>query len=324
MTIPGLPFLDGAAIREAVPIEAMLDAVEAAYRDVAGGRDRSPLRTRVALDHGDLLLMPGVRAGGAGASVKLVTVMPDNPASGLPTVQALVVWIDAVTGRPLALMDGETVTAMRTGAASGVATRLLARPDAATAAILGVGGQAEWQLRAVLAARPIQRALVYARSAEARASFAERMTGEVGIEVVAAGDAELAVRAADVVCCATTSSDPVLDATWVMPGAHVNGIGAFRLGMVEIAPELFSRASVVAVDARPAALAEAGDVVAAIGRGLLAEHDLVEIGSVEGGWAAERPADAITVFKSVGLAIQDVAAAELIASRLLGESEPDR
>lgn len=324
MTISGLPFLDATAIREAVPIEAMLDAVQAAYRDVAGGRDRSPLRTRVPLDHGDLLLMPGVRAGGTGASVKLVTVMPDNTANGLPTVQALVVWIDAATGRPLALMDGETVTAMRTGAASGVATRLLARPDASIATILGVGGQAEWQLRAVVAARPIQRALVYARSAEARASFAERMTDEVGIEVVAAADAESAVRPADVVCCATTSSDPVLDASWVMPGAHVNGIGAFRLGMVEIDPELFTRASLVAVDARPAALAEAGDVVAAIGRGLLAEHDLVEIGSVEDGWAAERPADAITVFKSVGLAIQDVAAGELIAARLLRGPEPDR
>ena len=213
---------------------------------------------------------------------------------------------------------------MRTGAASGVATRLLARPDAATAAILGVGGQAEWQLRAVLAARPIRRALVYARSSEARAAFAERMTDEVGIEVVAARDAESAVRGADVICCATTSSDPVLDASWVAPGAHVNGIGAFHLGMVEIAPELFGRATVVAVDARAAALAEAGDVVAAIGQGLLAEHDLVEIGSVEDGWAAERPADAITVFKSVGLAIQDVAAAELIASRLLGGAEPHR
>jgi len=317
MTTPTLRFLDGAAIREAVPIGAMLDAVEAAYRDVADGRDRSPLRSRVALEDGDLLLMPGVRSGGSGASVKIVTVMPGNQSRGLPTIQALVVWIDGGTGRPLAIMDGETVTAMRTGAASGVATRLLARPDASTAAILGVGGQAEWQLRAVLAARPIRRAIVYARSAEARASFAARMADENGIEVVAADDAESAVRAADVICCATTSSRPVFDASWVRPGVHVNGIGAFRLEMVEIDPALFGRAALVAVDAREAAMAEAGDVVAAVGQGLLAEEDLVEIGSVEHGWAAERPADAITVFKSVGLAIQDVAAAELIAEYLL-------
>lgn len=256
--------------------------------------------------------------------MKLVTVMPDNPARGLPTVQAIVVWLDATTGRPLALMDGEAVTAMRTGAASGVATRLLARTDAATLALLGVGGQAEWQLRAVLAARPIRRVLVYARSGDAREAFAARMGAETGIEVIAAGEAESAVRQADIICCATTSAGPVFDAGWVQPGAHVNGIGAFRLGMVEIPPGLFSRALVVAVDSRSAARAEAGDVVAAIEAGLLTEDALVEIGSVEEDWADERPADAITVFKSVGLAIQDVAAAELIADRLLGPPDADR
>jgi ornithine cyclodeaminase len=324
MTDGALPFLDGAAIREAVPIGEMLDAVEAAYRDVAAGRDRSPLRTRVELAGGELLLMPGVRAGGRGASVKLVTVMPENPARGLPTVQAVVVWLDATTGRPLALMDGETVTAMRTGAASGVATRLLARPDAESLTVLGVGGQAAWQLRAVLAARPIRRAVVYARSADARDAFAVRMAAETGIEVTAGHDAESAVRQADVVCCATTSSDPVFEADWIRPGTHVNGIGAFRLGMVEIPPELFARAHLVAVDSRSAALAEAGDVAAAVDAGLLAEDALVEIGSIDAGWADQRPAGAITAFKSVGLAIQDVAAAELIAGRLLGAHEADR
>jgi ornithine cyclodeaminase len=314
-----IPFLDGRAIRDAVSIAAMLDAVEAAYRDVAAGRDRSPLRTRVELDAGDLLLMPGVRHGGRGASVKLVTVMPDNPDRGLPTVHALVVWLDATTGRPLALIDGETVTAMRTGAASGVATRLMARTDASTLAVIGVGAQAEWQLRAVVAARPIQRVVAFARSAEARASFASRMSDETGIEVIAAAEPEHAIREADVICCATTSLDPVFDAGWVRPGAHVNGIGAFRLGMVEIPPELFGRAGVVAVDSRAAALEEAGDVVAAIRAGLLDEESLVEVGSIARSWAGERDADAITVFKSVGLAIQDLAAAELIASRLLGE-----
>jgi ornithine cyclodeaminase len=319
MTADALPFFDAAAIRAAVPIGDMLDAVEGAYRDVAAGRDRSPLRTRVALDGGDLLLMPGVRSGGRGASVKLVTVIPDNPGRGLPTVQALVVWLDAVTGQPLALLDGETVTAMRTGAASGVASRLLARPDAASLCLLGVGGQAAWQLRAVLAARPIKRAVVFARSASAREAFAARMADETGIEVIAAADAESAVREADVICCATTSSDPVFDATWVRPGTHINGVGAFRLGMVEMPPELFARAALVAVDARGAALAEAGDVVAAIDAGSVSEADLVEIGSVEPGWVDTRPTEAITVFKSVGLAIQDVAAAELIAARLLRE-----
>lgn len=319
----GPPFLDANAIRDAVPMTEMLDAVEAAYRDVAGGRDRSPLRSHVPLDDGDLLLMPGLRTGGAGASVKLVTVMPGNARRGLPTVQAIVVWFDAASGRPIALLDGQAVTAMRTGAASGVATRLLAKPDAATAAIIGAGGQADWQLRAVLAARPIRHVLAYARSAEASAAFARRMAAETGIEVVAAESAEAAVREADVVCCATTSTEPVFDADWVRPGTHVNGIGAFRLGMVELPPSLFARAAMVAVDARGAAMAEAGDVVAAVESGLVSEADLVEIGSLDRTWADARPADAITVFKSVGLAIQDVAAAELIVGRILGEAERD-
>jgi ornithine cyclodeaminase len=313
----GLPFLDADAIRAAVPIGDLVDAVEAAYRDVAAGRDRSPIRSHVALDDGALLLMPGVRAGGAGVTVKLVTVMPRNAEQGLSTVQALVTWIDAATGTPRALLDGATVTAMRTGAASGVATRLLARQDASTLAIIGAGGQAEWQVRAVRAVRPIERILVFARSPLAREQFADRMSRE-GIAAVAASTAEEAVREADVVCCATTSAEPVFDTAWLRPGTHVNGIGAFTLDMVELPPELFAIAVPAAVDSRAAAMAEAGDVVAAIRRGLVSEEALVEIGTVERSWAASRDPQAITAFKSVGLAIQDVAAAELIVHRLLG------
>ncbi|MGH2445298.1 MAG: ornithine cyclodeaminase family protein [Candidatus Limnocylindria bacterium] len=320
MTSAALPFLDADAIRAAVPIGDLLDAVEAAYRDVAAGRDRSPLRSRVGLGDGDLLLMPGVRDGGAGASVKLVTVMPGNAERGLPTVQAIVVWFDAATGRPLALLDGGTVTAMRTGAASGVATRLLARTDAQTLAIIGAGAQAEWQVRALLAARPIRRVLVFARSAERRSAFAQRMTEATGVETLAVESARAAVEEADVVCCATTSSEPVFEAGWLRPGAHVNGIGAFQLGMVELPAELFARASLVAVDARDAARAEAGDLAAAIEAGMLRSDAPVEIGTISRDWAASRDPAAITVFKSVGLAIQDVAASELIAARLLEAS----
>jgi ornithine cyclodeaminase/alanine dehydrogenase-like protein (mu-crystallin family) len=312
------PFLDAGAIQRSVPIADVLDAVEAAYRDVAAGRDRSPLRSHVDLADGSLLLMPGVREGGTGATVKLVTVMPGNPARGLPTIHALVVWFDAQTGRPLALLDGATITAMRTGAASGVATRLLARRDASTLAVIGAGAQAEWQVRAVLAARPIQRVAAYSRDAAGRTAFARRMADETGIVVEAAPDAETAVRGADVICCATTSTKPVFDESWVRAGAHVNGIGAFRLGMVELPPELFARASLVAIDARDASLAEAGDVVAAVERGMISEGDLVEIGTVERDWARTRDPEAVTIFKSVGLAIQDVAAAELVAGRLIG------
>jgi ornithine cyclodeaminase/alanine dehydrogenase-like protein (mu-crystallin family) len=303
-----------AEISEAVDVGRLLDAVEAAFRDVAAGRDRSPMRFHVPLANGDLLLMPGVREGGSGSSVKLVTVQPENAARGLPTVQAVVIWLDGETGKPVAVLDGTTLTAMRTGAASGVATRLLAREDAAVLAMLGTGGQAAWQVRAVMAARPISEVRAFSRDAAARERFAAEIGAELGdgVRVVAAGSAQEAVSEADVVCCATTSSQPVFDASWLRPGAHVNGVGAFRLGMVELPPELFARAAVVAVDSRDAALAEGGDLVAAIDAGHLGADAFVEIGTIGREWVATRDPQAITVFKSVGLAIQDVAAAELV------------
>jgi ornithine cyclodeaminase len=306
--------LDADAVRSAIRMPDLLDAVEAAYRDVASGRDRSPLRIHVPLPEGDLLLMPGVREGGAGSTVKLVTFMPDNASRGLPTVQAVVAWLDARTGEPQAILDGPTVTAMRTGAASGVGTRLLARTDATVLAMIGAGAQAAWQVRAVLAARPIREVRVYARTPTSRDQFATSLAAELGpdVGVSAVPSAVEAVRGADVVCCATTSSEPVFDADWLTPGTHVNGVGAFRLGMVELPPELFARAALVAVDSRAAALAEAGDLVAALEAGLLTEDGFVEIGTVPSDWAAGRDPEAITVFKSVGLAIQDVAAAELV------------
>lgn len=308
---------DAAAVTEALPMHELLDAVEGAYRGVAEGRDRSPLRTHVALADGDLLLMPGIVEGATGSTVKVVTVRPGNAAHGLPTVQATVLWIDAA-GTPRAILDGATLTAMRTGAASGVGTRLLARTDAAVLALLGAGAQAPWQVRAVASARPIHELRVYARTAATREAFAAAMAAELGprMTVVATATAKDAVRGADIVCCATTSSEPVFDAQWLRPGVHVNGIGAYRPGMVELPPAAFGRAAIVAVDARSAAMAEAGDLLAALEAGELTADRVVELGSIGPEWAAGRDPGAITVFKSVGLAAQDVAAAELAMRRL--------
>jgi ornithine cyclodeaminase/alanine dehydrogenase-like protein (mu-crystallin family) len=315
-----IPFLDADAIRDAVPMTDLLNAVEGAYRDVTRGRDRSPVRSRVALDGGDLLLMPGVREGGTGASVKLVTVVPANPGRGLPLIHAVVAWFDATTGRPMALLDGSMLTAMRTGAASGVGTRLLARRNASTLAMIGAGAQAEWQVRAVVAARPIRSVVVWSRSGDGRRAFAARMAEALSLDVVAAESAKEAIGAADVVCCATTSLEPVFDAAWIRPGTHVNGVGAYRLDMIELPPELFARAALVAIDAWDAAREEAGDLMSAVTDGLLEESAIVEIGAVPADYAAARDPAAITVFKSVGLAIQDVAAAELIVERLVPAS----
>jgi ornithine cyclodeaminase/alanine dehydrogenase-like protein (mu-crystallin family) len=310
--------LDAEQVRAAAPMPQLLDAVEAAYRDVAERRDRSPIRSRIPMGAGDLLLMPGLREGGAGASVKLVTVMPANAARGLPTIHALVAWFDAETGEPLAILDGPTLTAMRTGAASGVSTRLLARADARVLALFGVGAQAVWQVRAVLAAREIDEVRVFSRAAAHREAFAASLAGELGpgVRVVAAASAEEAARGADVICCATTSFEPVFAAEWVAPGTHVSGVGSFQKGMVELPPELFAAADVVAVDSREAALDDAGHQVAAIETGLLGADVFVQNLTVEDGCAARRDPSAITVFKSVGLAIQDLATAELVMANL--------
>jgi ornithine cyclodeaminase len=306
--------LDAEQVRAAAPMPQLLDAVEAAYRDVATGLDHSPIRQRLSMGAGDLMLMPGLRERGASASVKLVTFMPANAARGLPTIHAVVALFDAETGEPLAVLDGSTVTAMRTGAASGVSTRLLARPDARVLALFGTGAQAAWQVRAVMAARQIGEIRVFSRTAHARDAFTVSLAEELGpsVGVLAAATAEAAVRGADVICCATTSSEPIFSAGWVSPGTHISAVGSYRRGMVELPPEIFATAALVAVDSHEAALEEAGDLLAALDAGLLAADGFVEIGTIPADWAATRDPTAVTVFKSVGLAIQDLAAAELV------------
>ncbi len=318
-----MELIDAATLTALVPMDRLLDAVEAAYRDVAAGRDRSPLRQHLELQGGGLLvLMPAVREGGAGAAVKLITWVPGNPERGLPTIQGTVTWFDAVTGEAAYQFDGPTVTALRTGAASGVGSRLLARPDASVMALIGAGVQAESQIRAVLAARPIREVRVYARTREPREAFAAAMDEALPTSVRAVETAEEAVSGADVVCCVTPSEKPVFEAGWLAPGTHVNAIGSFRMGMVEIPFEAFGRASLVAVDSREAVGHEAGDVAAAVAAGSLAADEMVEIGSVAPDWAASRDPAAITIFKSVGLPIQDLATADLAVAALRAGAGP--
>lgn len=307
-----MELIDAASLRKLVPIDSLLDAIEAAYRDVAAGRDHSPVRQHIELrDGGLLVLMPAVREGGVGATVKLITWVPGNPDRGLPTIQGVVTWFDAATGEPAVQLDGPAVTAMRTGAASGVGARLMARLDSSVMALFGAGVQAEWQIRGVVAARPITEVRVFARTPAPREAFASAMDHALPVTVRAVDSPEAATRGADIVCCVTPSETPVFDAEWLAPGAHVNAIGSFRMGMVEVPPEAFGRAALVAVDSRSAAAAEAGDLAAAVEAGQLAPDDYVEIGTLAPDWAAQRDPEAITIFKSVGLPIQDLATADL-------------
>ncbi len=264
-------------VRRALPPEAAIEAMEAAFSD-----DREiPRRILV----GNSLFMPG--RVGRSTGIKVVSTVPGNPVG-------IVVVFDE-EGTPLGLVDGATLTAVRTGAASGLATKILARPDAHTMAMLGAGAMAYDQVQAVRAVRPIERLIVWSRTRERAAALADRLGGEV------ATDASEAVAAADVVCTATPARRPLFEPGAIRAGTHVNAVGAYTPEMVEI-PAAVVRSAFVVVDDIAAAEAEAGDLVAAGVAPAVTLADLLA-GRVE------PPAGGVTVFKSVGIASQDVAAA---------------
>ena len=260
----------------------------------------------------------GKSAIGGRYAVKLISLCKDNPKTDLPFARATVLVIDSKSGALLAVIEGEHLTAIRTGAGSGLATNLLARSDASTVAVVGAGRQAATQLEAVCAVRPIDRAFVLSNSPDKGSTFASVMSHTLGIPVswLARASAESgdALRSADVICTATNSSVPVIDRSEVSPGTHINGVGSHRHDMVEVPGDVVV-ASRVFVDQREACFVEAGDLVEPIRRGILRESDVAgEIGEVVSGEVAGRTStDEITFFKSVGNGVQDL----FVASHLV-------
>ncbi|MBC7227109.1 MAG: hypothetical protein H5T61_07735 [Thermoflexales bacterium] len=302
-------------VRQALPMRDAVEAMKRAFAQLSTGQAEVPLRVPVHVPrhNGLTLFMPAYLAADDQMAVKMVSVFNDNPARGLPLIHALVVVIDAQTGAPVAAMEGASLTALRTGAASGAATDLLARPDAAVAAVFGAGVQGRTQLEAVCAVRPIREAWVYDTDPQRAQAYAGEMEGRLGIPVrVAASPAE-AVRRADVVCTATTSSTPVFDDADVRPGTHINAVGAYTPQMREVPTETVLRARVV-IDHRTASLAEAGDLLIPIREGRMTEaHIWAELGEIVAGLKPGRMSpEEVTLFKSVGVAVQDVAAAAAV------------
>ncbi len=315
-----LRLLSADDVRRALPMAEAVEAIKAAFAQLSRGRATVPVRTpvQVPAHNGVTLFMPAYLADDDQMAVKIVSVFNDNPAQGLPLIHALVVVVDAATGRPVAAMDGTYLTALRTGAVSGAATDLLARPDARTAAILGAGAQGRTQLEAVCAVRPIERAWVFDVDKERASAYAAEMSARLSLPVhVAASPAE-ALRDADVVCTATTATAPVFADADLKPGVHINAIGAYTPEMQEIPAETVVRAKVV-VDQREASMAEAGDLLIPMGQGLItADHIHAELGEIVTGLKPGRTSDdEVTLFKSVGVAVQDVAA----AGRVLAAAE---
>lgn len=307
-----LRFLSAREVAQALPMARAIDAMKAAFRQLSDGEAVAPARLHIEAQEprGDALFMPSYIPAARRMGLKIVTVYGGNAPLGLPLIQAIVVVLDAATGTPVAILDGTSLTAIRTGAASGAATDLLARPDAAVVAIFGAGPQARTQLEAVCCVRAICEARVCDPDAGRAAAFVAEMATRLGIPVRATQAPGEALAGADIVCTATTSHEPVFADAEVAPGTHINAIGSYKPHVREVPGETVCRALVV-VDHRPAALAEAGDLLIPMREGLITEAHLhAELGEIIAGRKPGRQSpEEITFFKSVGVAVQDLAAA---------------
>jgi len=311
-------------VRRALPMAQAIEGMKAAYASLSTGQAVMPLRSHVGIaEHaGTTLVMPAYLPDKDAPSlaVKVVSVFPQNAQRGEPVIYGLVLALDAATGRPLAIMEGSALTAIRTGAASGAATDILARQDAAVAAIFGSGVQARTQLEAVCTVRPIQEVRVYSLVREQALALAAELAGQgpIPANVRVVDDPETAVRGADVICTATTSNTPVFDGRHLSAGTHLNGVGAYLPTMQEVDTTTVQR-SLVVVDSRTAVLAEAGDLIIPLQNGdIEANHVHAELGEIVAGLKPGRTSEQqITYFKSVGLAVQDAVAARIVLHNAL-------
>lgn len=302
---------------EQVHAELGFDPLADAIADILGAAT-APLRHSHLLPNGDtLLLMPAWREQADGViGVKLVTVMPGNRAHGLATVNATYVVVDRASGTPLAVIDGDALTLRRTAAASLLAARYLARADARKVLVIGTGRLAPFMARAHCQRRDVRRLRIWGRRGEGAQTLAQTLRDE-GLPAQAVDDLESAVRDSDIVSCATTATAPIVRGDWLAPGTHVDLVGGFRRDMREADDSAVARARIY-VDTYAGALAEAADIVEPLERGVIDRArvlgELAEL--VAGTVAGRRGDDEITLFKSVGTALEDLAAAQLLLSRV--------
>src|SRR5437867_1542785 len=289
-------FLNEEQVREHLRMSELIPAMEKALIDFSAGRVTQPVRSIILVDPpgGFLGLMPALAPDGLG--LKAVTFYPSNAERGIPTHMATIFLVDPQTGTPLVIMDGRLITEMRTAAVSAAATKLLASPDAKVLAILGSGVQARSHVEALRLVRQFEDSRVWSPTIE----HAKRFAQEIG---AIAMSAEEAVRDADVVVTATNSKTPVLKGDWLKPGCHVNAVGACRPDWRELDDEAMS--NLVFVDSREGAMKESGDVI------LSGAKIYAELGEALAGKVPSR-ANETTIFKSLGMAVEDIAAAMLV------------
>jgi ornithine cyclodeaminase/alanine dehydrogenase-like protein (mu-crystallin family) len=303
-----------------LPPADVIEAMAAVFRLRAEGQAVAPPRIGVPISgSGVLLVMPGTiseRGAPTMAGAKLVSVQPSNRDRGHPTIHAGYVLVDGATGQPLAYLEGTYLTAIRTGATSALAARLLARPEARRVACFGAGVQAGFQLACLATVRSLERVAVVGRDPGRARAFAVAVAKRLPVPVEVIDDAHVAVREADIVTCATTSATPVVFGADLRPGTHLDLVGAFRPDAREADTEALRRARLV-VDTYEGALAGAGDVIIPLREGAFdRSHVSAELSEVLTGAKPGRTrADEITIFKSVGWALEDLAAARLAYNR---------
>jgi len=304
-------FIDREEVARRLTYERCIPIVRDAMIAFSRGETRQLLRSIIPLAEGRMLgIMPGALGESAPFGAKLISIYPENFAKGAQSHQGLVILFEPDTGAPVAAVHAGEITAIRTAAASAVATDALARPDASRLAILGYGEQAATHARALGKLRRLAAIAVWGRSPDRARDFARRMETELGLAVAAVGSAEKAVADADIVCTVSHASEPILLGRWLSPGTHVNLVGSSRAGPVEVDSDLVVRARFIA-DSREGVLAQGAEFLRAKAAGLIGDdHIVAEIGQVlAGDIPGRRTAKEITVYKSLGHVVQDLATA---------------
>jgi alanine dehydrogenase len=345
-----LLYLDHEDVEQLLPMGECIAVMERALSDLARGSGVQPLRSVMWLDlagrTGLLGMMPGqigaaaaagssgsgaagngeaAASGGGVAGIKVITLLPGNRERGEESHLGMVLLFETDFGRPIACLDAAAITAIRTAAVSAVATRLLARPEAGDLALLGAGVQAHTHLAALREVRSLRRVRVWSRRPESARTFAAEAAARYGLEVEATAEPAAAVAGADIVCTLTSSRIPVLAGAWLAPGAHVNAVGSCTPAARELDSAAVARARLF-VDRRESTVHESGDYLIPLREGTIGEqHILGEIGDLLlGKVAGRRDAAEITLFKSLGLAVEDLAAADHIYRRALAEGRGQR
>jgi alanine dehydrogenase len=310
-------------VQSLIDIDELIRALEQAHVQYSTGKAVMPVRLVVPLPQidGRITSMPGYLNEDKALGMKVVTYFHNNPQQNLPAILATIMLFSATSGKMIAVMDGGYITAIRTACASAMATKALANPETAVLGILGAGVQARAHIEALARVRKVRRIAIYSLSGTSAAKIKQDMEMQTGVPIDVADSAEDVIRQSDLLVTVTTAQEPIVKAAWLKPGVHINAVGSHRPDLREIDGATLARAKVV-VDSRDAIMAECGDILLALKEHSITEANIHgEIGEVLADSKAGRSsASEITLYKSVGIAIQDVATAQLVYRKALARN----